>query len=320
MIKLADLGMAELQAFDAVYRHRSVIEASRALSMPQPTLSRWLAKLREHFDDPLFVRTPRGMEPTVVADEIAAPVHDILAIYRDRIMRERVFDPRETRRNFRIAASDFGQLLVLPAIDAWSAELAPHARFTGVPLERETLPTGLETGEIDIALGGFPALSSGIIEQTLYDDEYVCAMRADHPLASGAMSVDAFLAARHIIVSARASGHIHDEFEQRLLAILPPDNVRLASSSFSLAPMLIGGSDHLLTVPRRVAELFKAQLGLAILHPPIELPRFRIKQYWHERAKFDPGHRWLRQGIAELLAGRARRDSRAGAAGAVSAG
>lgn len=306
-MRLADVGLAELQVFEAVHRHRSVVEAGRALDLPQPTVSRWLAKLREHFGDPLFVRTPRGMEPTPAADAFAAPVREMLAIYRDRLMRERVFEPAATRRNFRIAASDFGQLLVLPALDDWAAAVAPAARFTGVPLVRDALPAGLETGEVDVAVGGFPALSVGMVEQTLYEDDYVCVVRAGHPAAGGTLTSEAFRAASHVLVSARTAGHVHQECEERLLAVVPPENIRLVSSSFALAPLLIGGGDHVLTVPRRVAELFRAQLGLALLPPPVALPRFQVKQYWHERSRHDPGHQWLRQGIARLLAGRSRR-------------
>ncbi|WP_145203740.1 LysR family transcriptional regulator [Sphingobium sp. B2] len=308
MIRLADIGLAELQVFDAVYRYRSVIEASRSLDLPQPTVSRWLAKLRNHFRDTLFVRTPRGMEPTRTAEAIAGPVRDMLQIYRDRLMQERSFDPATTARNFRIAASDFGQLTVLPALDRWAAQTAPRARFSAIALGRETLPEGLETGEIDLAVGGFPALASGIIEQTLYEDEYVCAFRQNHPLAGdGALTLSSFQSARHIVVSARIAGHVHQQVEDQLLATLVPENVRLTSYAFSLAPMLIGETDLILTIPRRVAGFLQSQLGLAIVRPPIELPRFRVKQYWHERSKHDPGHRWLRQGIVELLSNRARK-------------
>lgn len=306
MSRLSALGVGELQVFDAIHRHRSVIEAAKALDLPQPTASRWLAKLRDHFDDQLFVRTSHGMEPTAAAEALAVPVREILQIYRDRLMQERAFDPASTRRNFRLAASDFGQLTALPALDAWAAETAPFARFTGVPLSRDALPEELESGTIDVALGGFPGLSSGIVEQTLYEDHYVCLLRRGHPLAGAGLSLEGFQACRHVIISARAAGHVHQEIEDRLLGILPPDHVRLVSSNFSLAPMLIANRDYVLTLPRRVATLFQEQLGLVIQAVPLDLPRFQIKQYWHERSRHDPGHRWLREGIAAVLTARRR--------------
>ncbi len=302
MTRLADIGLAELQVFDAVHRHRSVVDAGRALQIPQPTVSRWLAKLRDHFGDPLFVRTAHGMEPTEAAQALAGPIRDMLQIYRERVMQERTFDPATSRRNFRIAASDFGQFTLLPALDRWTARTAPLVRFTSVPLSRDTLPDGLEIGEIDLAFGGFPALSARMIEQTLYEDSYVCVVRAGHPLAmAGSLSIGDFCAARHVVISARDAGHVHQDAEERLLSVIPADHIRLISYNFSLAPMLIAGSDHILTAPRRVVELFRAQLALVTLPPPIALPLVQVKQYWHERAKHDPGHQWLRRSIAELV-------------------
>ncbi|MDB5576352.1 MAG: LysR-family transcriptional regulator [Bradyrhizobium sp.] len=306
MSRLSALGLGELQVFDAIHRCRSVVDAAQALDLPQPTASRWLAKLREHFGDQLFVRTSHGMEPTAAAEALATPVREILQIYRDRLMQERAFDPATTRRNFRLAASDFGQLTALPALDAWALDAAPFARFTGVPLSKNALPEELETGAIDIAIGGFPGLSSGIVEQTLYEDQYVCMLRRGHPLAREGLSLEAFQASRHVVVSARAAGHVHQEIEDRLIGFLPTENVRLVSSNFSLAPMLIAERDYVLTLPRRVAALFQEQLDLAILAVPLDLPRFQVKQYWHERSRHDPGHRWLREGIAEVLTGRLR--------------
>ena len=264
MNRLSTLGLAELQVFDAIHRHRSVVDAAHELDIPQPTASRWLAKLRLHFGDQLFVRTAHSLEPTNSAAALAAPVREILQIYRDRLMQERAFDPATARRNFQIAASDFGQLTSLPALDAWAHEAAPFVRFTGVPLSKGALPEGLENGTIDVAIGGFPGLLSGIVEQTFYEDEYVCLLRHGHPLASDGLSLETFRACRHVLVSARAAGHIHQEVEERLLNILPPENIRLVSTNFTLAPLLIVDRDYLLTLPRRVAVLFQEQLGLTI--------------------------------------------------------
>jgi DNA-binding transcriptional LysR family regulator len=226
----------------------------------------------------------------------------MLEIYRNKLMQERTFDPSTSRRNFRVAASDFGQLTILPAFHHWALTTAPMARFTGVPLGRESLGEGLESGEIDLAVGGFPALMSGVIEQTLYEDNYVCLLRRDHPLLSDPITLDTFREARHALVSARSVGHVHQEVEDLLLQIIPPENVRIVSHSFSLAPMLIRQSDLMLTIPQRVAALFQSQLDLVSIAPPISFPKFQVKQYWHERSRHDPGHIWLRHGVVALLA------------------
>ena len=293
-----DLDFAELAAFDAIFEHRSVIKAARALGLPQPTVSRWLAKLREHFDDPLFVRTQLGMEPTPVALACAEPVADILRIHRTQLLNAGRFDPATTTRNFRIAASDFGHFLVIPRLHAWSRETAPSARFTAAPLGRKMLITELESGEVDLAVGGFPNLFAGVLEQTLYEDRYVCVMRDGHPLLKRPLTLEGFRDAGHILVRTRDLGHVHQEVEKLIADLCPPEKIMVVSETFLMAALFIGDSDLILTVPARVATLFQEQRRLVSVPPPMDLPPFQVKQYWHQRFHKDPGNQWLRRAVA----------------------
>src|SRR3546814_15618360 len=135
--------------------------SSDVCSSDLPTLSRWLGQLRQHFDDPLFVRTRSGMEPTPFADQLAAPIQDMIAIYRQKVRTEQKFDAATTTRNFKVAARDLGQALVLSSpYSSWSSA-APSARVSGVTLGHTPWLTELESGPADRATGGFPALTGG---------------------------------------------------------------------------------------------------------------------------------------------------------------
>jgi DNA-binding transcriptional LysR family regulator len=297
----ANLDLDQLLAFDAVLTHRSVSAAARRLGLPQPTVSRWLGQLRVFFDDPLFVRTRRGMEPTPVAVAASAAVQEIVRLYRSQLLHGGRFDPASSTRNFAIAASDFGHLLVLPALERQTAD-APTVRFTAFPLDRRPLIEALESGEVDVAVGGFPALYAGVREQRLFREHYVCLMRKGHPLCrNGTINRTAFERARHIVVSARALGHVHQEVEKRLLDTVPPERVRIVSQSFLLSALFVEQTDLILTVPSGVARLLAARNSVEAVAPPLKLPEFDVKQYWHERFHNDPGNKWLRQTIARAL-------------------
>lgn len=299
-----NLDLDQLLVFDAVLTHRSVSAAARRLGLPQPTVSRWLGQLRVFFDDPLFVRTRRGMEPTPVALAAAAAVQEIVRLYRAQLLHGGRFDPASSTRNFAIAASDFGHLLVLPALERQTAD-APTVRFTAVPLDRRPLIEALESGEVDIAVGGFPALYAGVRERRLFREHYVCLVRKGHPICrNGAIDRAAFEQARHVVVSARALGHVHQEVEKRLLEIVPPERVRIVSQSFLLSALFVEQTDLVLTVPFGVARLLGSRSGVETVVPPVKLPEFDVKQYWHERFHNDPGNVWLRQMIARALARR----------------
>lgn len=294
------IDIAQLRVFSAMYEHRSVIRVSRVLDMPQPTVSRWLARLRTSFGDPLFVRTQDGMEPTPAAALYVDAVDSILDIHRTRLLRCGDFDPLVTQRNFKIAASDFGHLVCLARLHDWSRNTAPLASFTAVPLGRKNLITQLEQGGADLAVGGFPALTAGIKEQTLFEDHYLCVMREGHPLSDGDVTLDAFCSAKHILVRAHAVGHVQQEVEQRMLEVLPHSNIRLTSESFVAAALMVPRGDLILTAPARVFFHLEKRLRLVRRPVPLDLPKFVVKQYWHERFDKDPGNQWLRRGMSTL--------------------
>jgi DNA-binding transcriptional LysR family regulator len=301
-VNIDKLDIAQLRVFSALYEHRSVIKVSRMLDLPQPTVSRWLGRMRASFGDPLFIRTQDGMEPTPTAVACSDAVEEILNIHRTRLLNAGCFDPSTTSRNFKIAGSEFGHLLGLSRLHDWARDRAPLARVTAVPLGRNNLAAQLEQGGIDLALGDFPDLGAGIRKQALYEEGYVCVMRAGRPLSKGYLSLNEFLRAKHIVVRAHMAGSVQQEVERRLTEMLPRANVRLFSESVVAAMLMIGNSDLLLTAPARVADHFRDRCRLAVVSAPMDLPTFQVKQYWHERFHRDPGNEWLRLGIAGLAA------------------
>lgn len=292
------LSFLHLTVFEALLRLKSVSQAAEALDMPQPTLSRHLGHLRRHFANPLFVRTRRGFEPTSLALSAAAGVSAALEIYRSQLVANPVFEPGEARRNFRIAASDVGHLLTLPWLERWAATSAPRVRFTAVPLGRNRLIAQLEAGEVDVAIGSFPNLFAGVREQTLFAESYVCVVPAGLA-AAGALTLDAYRRARHILVDGRPLGHIHEEVERTVLDTVGEEQVRVVSENFLLSAHIAERSDLILTVPSRVARIVSADAARTVA-PPIDLPGFAVKQYWHDRFDGEPGNMWLRAAIARL--------------------
>jgi len=297
------LAIADLLTFDAIYTHKSVSKAALALDVPQPTVSRRLAALRESFGDPLFVRTRQGMEVTQLGSSLVDAIQQMVEIYQGRLQQAARFDPMTSTRMFRICASDLGHLLVLPKLHAWADKRAPSVSFTAIPLTRSALIDRLESGEVDVAVGGFPNLYAGVKEQTLFRESYACLVRRDHPTIGDKMTLQEFKRARHIVVSAHLLGHVHQEVEKRILEVCPPNHVRVVSESFLLSALLVEKTDLILTLPGRASSEFLGErLGaLRMVEPPIELLGFDVKQYWHTRFHGDPGNEWLRRGIACAL-------------------
>ena len=192
--------------FDALYRERSVTRVAQRLHLTQPAVSNALNRLRQSFDDPLFVRAPRGMQPTPVADAIISDVQRALGLLQKSVGGGHRFDPGDARRVYRVAMNDLAQLLILPGLNQELARVAAgvsiHAHYQG----RESSVELLKAGDLDL-LVDVPQLNARELEQVLLGSiPYKLAMSADHPLANSSLDMDAYLAAEHVHVSSRASG------------------------------------------------------------------------------------------------------------------
>jgi len=294
------LDLRLLEAFEAIYVEKSLTNAALKLSMTQPAVSQALTKMRAHFGDPLFVRTAGGMEPTPRAKELFVSVSVILREARVSLVARPVFDPTSSGREFVIATTDLGAAAILPPLIEAVRQRAPQTRILSINSDAHDLNEELGAGDINLAIGNFPNLQSGIYCQGLYQESYVLLAHRDRAARAGEMNLETFCKARHVLVTA-GSGHFHGEVEKRLRALIRPEHVVATVSSFLVAPLVARDNDLLVIVPQRVASIFATMMSLEELPLPIELPAYPITQYWHARYHNDPGTVWMRRLVYELF-------------------
>jgi DNA-binding transcriptional LysR family regulator len=303
-----DLNLRHLRVFDALLVERSLTAAAQILDTSQPALSKVLARLRSHFDDPLFVRVGQIMEPTPRAIELAGPVRDVLAASARFDRTSIPFDPRTSRRMFGFFISDVGALrLASPLMERLERE-APHVGVRMVSLERRQILPRLESGEVDIAIGAFPDLVQGIRRRKLFSESYAILVRRGHPFAATAPSEASFLRARHVLVMARDTGHAHAVAERYLETVIPPDRIALRVAGFVAAAMVVKRTDMVTVMPANLAVYLAQEFDLALVKTPFSLPRLEIALTWHERFHRDSGLRWMRGVLLQIL-GRPNRAS-----------
>jgi len=296
-----DLSLHDLDVFIALLRLQNLTETGRELDVSQAAVSRCVAKLRKHFGDPLFVRAAGGVQPTPRALSLAAGAGEILKVYVDHMSERRSFDPKRSGRTFQIAASELGTVMIIDSILPVIQSSSSGLRLCVNPLNSQSLVHGLESGDIDLAVGGFPSLHPSVRQQLLFHESYKCLVRASHPFLRQYPTIPQFLAANHLIVSAHGSGHAHSLAEGVLRRTLDPRNARVECYSFLAAATLAERSDIVVTAPSKTLSLVSCGTTLQALDPPIELPTFALRQYWHERFHDDEGHTWLRHTLAALL-------------------
>jgi DNA-binding transcriptional LysR family regulator len=293
-MNVQDVDLNLLRVFDAVLHESGVTPAAARLGLTQPAVSNALARLRKLFGDPLFVRTPTGMDATPFARELAAPVRQALALLESALAHGPGFDPATTTRAFRFYMSDLGQIEFLPPLIERVEQRAPGVRLEAVALDVEGIGAALASGTLDLAVGFLPALGPPIERRALFRDPYVCLMRVDHPIKS--LTRKRFLEAAHILVSYRG-GHrvIEEAFERAGI------RVALRVPHFTVAPMVLERTDLVLTLPARVARVFERGGKLKSLPVPLQIPVADVGVHWHERFEADPGNRWLREQVIDLF-------------------
>ncbi len=288
--------------FQAIYTTRSVTLAGDRLGMSQSAVSNALKRLRERFDDPLFVRTPNGMVPSAVAVKLIEPVEEGLAKLNQAIDQSRRFDPATSNQLFRIAVNDIGQLVLIPPLLAAAQALAPRVRFETVEASPSNCRQLMVDGAIDLAIGSWQPLGAGIYQQRLFDEGYVALLSSTHELQAETLALHEYLEASHIVY--HPSGASYDALHSTLadLNVLDRRKVVLtAVHSLGLSTM-VANSQLLLSVPQLLAVAMKgSRTDLRIAQLPFNVPRFPIKQQWHEQRHADAGHQWLRRLVFDTL-------------------
>jgi len=285
-----------LRVFDAVLHEKGVTPAARRLGLTQPAVSNALARLRKRLGDPLFVRTPRGVDATPFARELAEPVRQALALLESALAHGPGFDPATATRAFRFYMSDLGQIEFLPPLVERVQRDAPAVRLEAVALEVEDIADALAAGGLDLAVGFLPGLSAPVRRQALFKDPYLCLMRADHEIKS--LTKKTFLSASHALVTYRGGHRVIEEAMERAGVAR---RIALRVPHFTVVPMVLERTNLILTLPARVARVFERRGKLKALPPPVPIPLAEVAVHWHERFEADPGNRWLREQLLDLF-------------------
>jgi DNA-binding transcriptional LysR family regulator len=296
-MNVRDVDLNLLRVFEAVLRERGVTPAAAGLGLTQPAVSNALARLRSLLGDPLFVRTPKGMDATPFARELAEPVRQALALLDAALAHGPGFDPASATRAFRFYMSDLGQIEFLPPLIERVQRAAPGVRLEAVALEVEDIADALATGALDLAVGFLPGLGPPVRRRALFRDPYLCLMRADHPIK--ALTKRRFLDASHALVTYRGGHRVVEEALERAgLA----RRIALRLPHFTVVPMVLERTDLICTLPARVARVFERRGKLKSLPPPVPIAVADVGVHWHERFEADQGNRWLREQIVDLFA------------------
>ncbi|KPA98666.1 LysR family transcriptional regulator [Pseudomonas asplenii] len=289
-LRRVDLNL--LIVFETLMHERSVTRAAEKLFLGQPAISAALSRLRNLFDDPLFVRTGRSMEPSARAEEIFALLSPALDSISTAVSRAAEFDPATSTQVFRIGLSDDVEFALLPQLLKRLRAEAPGIVLVVRRVNYLLIPAKLSSGEISIGVCYTSDLPANAKRKVLRRSSPKV-LRAD--TMPGPLTLDDFCSRPHALVSFAGdlSGFIDTELEK----LDRKRHVVLAVPQFNGLGTLISGTDIIATIPDYTADALTAAGGVRAEDPPIPVQSFELHMAWRGSQDNDPGERWLRSRI-----------------------
>ena len=293
MSDIKDVDLNLLKALDALLETRSVTRAAERLGLTQPAVSGMLTRLRDTFDDPLFIRSQRGVLPTRRAEALAVPLRQAL-IDMQALLAPQAFVPAKAAMTVTMAATDYAQKAVLLPFMALLRREAPDIRLSIRPVALSILGQQMEGGDLDMALITPDMALDTMRSRRLFDEHYVCVMRKGHPAADARLTIDRFCSLDHALMSHDGS-KFRGATDAALAQIGRSRRVVAVVPSFLVLIDLARHSDLVAMVPSRLVAGTK---DLLVRRPPLTVPGFTKVLTWHERLQSDPAQKWLRDRLA----------------------
>jgi DNA-binding transcriptional LysR family regulator len=291
-LKLRRLDFTMLMIFRDLVRLQKTTTVAAQLHLSQSAISHALTRLRDLFADPLFVRRPNGMEPTLRALELLPKVEAMLRLAQDALDVPASFDPATSTRAFRVAGNDLVGGVVTPALLGLLRKEAPGCRIAFRFAVGVASLNALKANELDLAIGRIWDLADDFQATPVFEESFVVVVRKNHPAARNRkISLDDYLALEHILVSFRGGfwGMVDQALKRRRLK----RRVVASVPMFMTAMTAVAQSDLAATVPARLAAKYARQLGLAVLDAPLKIDSFSISLVRHARSASDLGLDWL---------------------------
>jgi len=296
---LRDIDLNLLVIFNQLLMDRRVSTSADKLGLSQPAVSNALKRLRALLKDELFVRTSRGMEPTPYALHLIEPIGYALSTLQNALNQRDSFDPASSERTFTLGLTDIGEIYFMPTLMTMLSREAPRIKISTLRHNTGHLSDDMAAGNVDIAIGLLPSLTTGFFQRRLFKQRYVCMFRQGHPKARNPISLAQYKSLPHVGVTSDNTGH--SEVDAWLTRKGIARDIHLHVPHFVAVGHILQSSDLIATVPERFAQKCAGPFQLETSPLPFKLPEIAINLFWHAKYNREPANVWLRQRIIELF-------------------
>ncbi|HBX57864.1 LysR family transcriptional regulator [Pseudomonas sp. UBA2684] len=296
-MNISNFDLNLLRILDALLREHNVSRAAERLALSQPAVSNALNRLRVLLDDPLLVRVGRSMQPTPRALALEAPIRAALQQIEQSLTAGEAFDPANSRQRFRIAVTDYVELICMPRLLEQLSQQAPGIRIDIRHLSPNLPADALDKGELDLVLGRFEELPTRFERRHWMSETLQLAVRQGHPLIAGELDLQGFLQLRHLWVHGGQTRGMVDQWlaEQGLSR-----EILYTTPNYLQAAHIVASSELAAVLPSQLARHFAALLPLQLFELPFALGPFHLDVVSLAQRQRDAALQWLIEQIVAI--------------------
>ncbi|TRX57431.1 LysR family transcriptional regulator [Thalassomonas sp. M1454] len=306
-MNIANIDLNLLVALDVLLREKNVTRAASQLNITQPAMSNSLKRLRNLLNDPVLVRTSEGMVATERANQLAPVIRTILRDLKEALQQVEEFEPLNSKRVFRLMASDYAASTLLPPLLEKINVIAPNITID-IMTPSDVTFHDVEDGKIDMAINLFNQLPQSFHQKVLWKDGFSCLTRASNPILKD-FNLDSYLATKHVWVSKTGFGvglgmnpkdiQKLGWVDEALAEIDKKRDIKIFTRNYHVAMQLAHDDQIMATLPKKAAMVHANDPGYAILEPPFTIPDIELKMIWSPLLHHEPSHIWFRNLVVE---------------------
>ena len=293
-MKISSFDLNLFVIMNSIYTEGSLTKAAEVVGITQPAVSNALSRLREKFDDELFVRTGGGMVPTQKTENIIKDIQNALQLMQKSVNEPDEFNPATSQKTFRLSLGDINEGRILAILIGKIEKQAPNIKLECYYSARDKVPHALATNELNFAVDPFIPNSKDTNAMKVFSDQFVIAHRANHPVSKVTdLTLEEALKLKYINISNRKRGASVVEMEMQKMQLQPEMSLR--AQHYLVTPEIVRSTDLCLLC----AETFAKKHGLSYIELPFDVPPLEQYLIWHSSDDNDGSHIWMRDLIAE---------------------
>ena len=284
-MRFEHLDLNLLVALDVLLEEQNVTRAAARLHMTQSATSGVIGRLRIYFEDDLLVQVGRKMMLTPRAKQLQNPVREVLLKIQTSITNKPGESIAESKRHFRIMASDYLICVIFAEVIKQANQEAPFVTFELVSPNDSPLEMLLH-GEIDLMIAPEHYVSTQHPSQLLFEEQHVCVVWEDNTTVCQTLTLERYLEMGHIAATfGRNRTPGVDEWLIKQYGC--SRRLEVITHDFSTIPSLIIGTERIATMLSRLAALYAKTLPLRLIRPPVELTNVAVAVAAYGRTERD---------------------------------